>query len=998
MTISGEQTGRGRRKIGGADTTDRLGAAAWRNAFDVQVVLDEHGSLLQANEAVRAVLGHDPDALRGLNVLDLVHPEDRDRAAAELTDFLRHPEARYAIHFRALHRDGSAVPLECAPRDFVFEGRRTVVITARDLRERALGDAIRAAEQRIARAAPAATSVEALGGEIHEALAAVMPAHHFYIALYSREHDALYFPCWVDRADPAPPCKRPGRGLTEYALNGHETVLLDEAGLAALEASGAAEVLGARPRQWLGGPLRYGNAALGVVAVQTYADDPPLTERHRKILHNLLPAITTAIHAKLQERMNADFAQGTRRRDALLAATATAAERFMRDEGWTRHIDPFLRELGLAAEVSRVALFQQVDAGGGAQESTLRCEWNAPTHAPLAEPGRPFSCNLSLAGLDDWCARLANGETAGGVVAELPEPARGMLAARGILSVHLAPIVTDRAWWGFICFAEGRVARRWTAAEKEILRLAAQLIAQAIRREGAEEETRLQRTALGAAANSIVITNAQGRILWVNDAFCRHTGYARHEVVGQTPSLLASGVHARAFYDTMWKTITAGLVWRGEITNRRKNGSLVTEEMTITPVRDSAGKLTHFIAIKQDITEQKTLELQLRQAQKMESIGRMAGGIAHDFNNLLQAITGFSAILLSEIAEGDPRRSDVTEIDRAAQRAAALTRQLLAFGRRQKMHVESLALNEIVRGAAKLLHRLLGENIRIETNFDEQLPPIRADAGQLEQILVNLSINARDAMPGGGLLRFATSVVCLEDGALPPVPGARPGRFVRLCVQDTGVGMTPEVREQLFEPFFTTKEPGRGTGLGLPVVYGIVRQHEGFIEVHSAPGEGSAFCIYLPTEETGALPASPAPAATTAARMLEGRGEHILVVEDETGVRELTTRILHRNHYRVTAVGTVAEARALLLAPEIPFALMFSDVVLPDGNGLDLAEEARARHPALKILLTSGYTQERERWRERLAALDGFLAKPYPPPALLHLMGQTLHPSHPQAS
>lgn len=844
---------------------------------------------------------------------------------------------------------------------------------------------------RIADAALQTQSIEELGARIHRILMSVIPARNAYLALLESEDGLLHFPYWADANDPAPMLKQPGCGITEYVLRTGEPLFADAETLDALTKEGAFQILGSRPREWFGIPLKRRGECIGLFAIQSYEDDSPLESRHARLLINVTGAITTAVLAQRN-------AQAHDRRDAMLNAAADAAEIFLRDFVWSRHMESVLALIGRAANASRAYLFSVDASEQGPITVSQQFEWVADGIEPQLNNPDLQRFDLAGQGMSRWIELLERGESISGPVHLLPPNERPPLESQGILSIHIAPVHVEGRWWGFLGFDDCRGPRVWSSAEREALRLAAQVLAQAIHRERVDAQAHLQSTALRAAANGIVITDPQGLILWVNDAFCRMTGYSSEEVLSRTPAFLTSGRHDDAFYRNMWETIRAGNVWQGEIVNRRKDGRIYTEEMTITPVRDPTGKLTHFIAIKQDISERNNLRRQLLHAQKMESIGRLAGGIAHDFNNLLQAITGFSAILLSEMTETDPRRLDVMEIDRAAQRATVLTRQLLTFSRRQKAELTPILLNEVIRGGEKMLRRLLPENIEIELLLDDALPPVRANTGQIEQVLVNLAINARDAMPDGGRLRIASSRVHYAPRDVPAVDGARPGDFVALSIQDSGHGMSAEVIERMFEPFFTTKESGKGTGLGLPVVYGIVRQHDGFILVTSAPGAGTTIRIHIPINEDVGQPAVAPPVANlegAEATRLFGGGEHILVVEDEESVRELTQRVLANSGYRVTTARTVQDGRALLRAPDMQFALLFSDVVLPDGNGLDLAEEARRAHPNLKVILTSGYTQERERWSERIAALDGFLPKPYPPPALLRALRAALSPKTP---
>jgi len=371
------------------------------------------------------------------------------------------------------------------------------------------------------------------------------------------------------------------------------------------------------------------------------------------------------------------------------------------------------------------------------------------------------------------------------------------------------------------------------------------------RRERAEELD-LHAAALEAAANPIVITDRSGAIEWVNPAFTRLTGYTLDEAVGHNPrDLVSSGVHDTAFFQDLWSTILAGRVWRGEVTNRRKDGTLYHEEQAITPVRNADGEITHFVAVKQDLTERRELEERFLQAQKMESVGRLAGGVSHDFNNLLTVINGTLDLVLSDLPPVHELRDDLEEVRRAGDRGSALTRQLLLFSRREVLQPVPVGLNALLRDMLRMLDRLLGSRVQVVTELCNPEPIVEVDPGRMEQALVNLAVNARDAMPDGGTLTFRTRVIELaaDDPALEDtMPG---GRYLRLAVEDTGTGIDPELLPKVFEPFFTTKPQGKGTGLGLPTVYGIVRQSGGSVRIESEPGVGTTAIVHLPLLEEG---------------------------------------------------------------------------------------------------------------------------------------------------
>ncbi len=362
-------------------------------------------------------------------------------------------------------------------------------------------------------------------------------------------------------------------------------------------------------------------------------------------------------------------------------------------------------------------------------------------------------------------------------------------------------------------------------------------------RKRVEAERARLATAIEQSAEGVVITDTYGDIEYVNPAFTRFTGYSREEVLGRNPRILKSGKHDLGFYQQLWATILKGEIWHGEMINRRKDGSSYAEEMSIAPVRTPSGEITHFIATKLDVTARRQLELQFLQAQKMEAVGRLAGGVAHDFNNLLTIINGYAVLLTERSSSEDPRRGQLNEILKAGERAASLTRQLLAFSRRQVLEARVLNLNRVLADLEKMLCRLIGEDVELVATLKADPGNVKVDPGQVEQVVLNLAVNARDAMPAGGQLFIETSNVEVDESYGRSHANMMPGKYVMMAVSDTGCGMDLETQARIFEPFFTTKEKGRGTGLGLATVYGIVKQSGGFIWVYSEPGRGSTFKI-----------------------------------------------------------------------------------------------------------------------------------------------------------
>jgi two-component system cell cycle sensor histidine kinase/response regulator CckA len=613
------------------------------------------------------------------------------------------------------------------------------------------------------------------------------------------------------------------------------------------------------------------------------------------------------------------------------------------------------------------------------------------------------------------------------------------------------------------------------------------------------DQVRIQAAALGAAANGMVITGRNGTIEWVNPAFTRMTGFSLEDVVGKNPRVLKSGKHNKDFYDDLWSTISSGRVWQGEMTNCRKDGTLYIEEMTITPVASDGGAITHYIAVKQDIsrrkrteealrlaeeqyrgifddaiigifrstpdgrflmmnpamakmlrgdspaqsieeiwdisllyddpserrelrrkletdgtlrnferefhrrdgsevwlslnlrciygtdhhpeyyegtaediTERKLLDRQLRQAQKMEVVGRLAGGVAHDFNNMLGVIIGYCELLRLRPKPAKTTGREIEQIHLAAKRATSLTQQLLAFSRKQITQPCILDLNEVLSKLSSMLQRLIGEDIELTLRLSRHDVRVNADASQIDQIIMNLAVNARDAMPGGGQLMIETDTCELDAGYSMKHRPVRSGRYVRLTITDTGSGMDRETMSHLFEPFFTTKELGRGTGLGLSIVYGIVKHSDGYIWVYSEPGQGTSFKIYLPLPCAAVAPAVlPAPVESV------NGSEHVLVVEDDPGFRSMVVGFLKGLGYTVLEAENGERALAMVAAQHTPVQVLLTDIVMPKMSGRELADRLTSSLPTVKVLYTSGYTHDGVVQSRALREGEAFLQKPF---------------------
>jgi two-component system cell cycle sensor histidine kinase/response regulator CckA len=491
----------------------------------------------------------------------------------------------------------------------------------------------------------------------------------------------------------------------------------------------------------------------------------------------------------------------------------------------------------------------------------------------------------------------------------------------------------------------------------------------------AEESLRKLSRAVEHSADSVIVTDLHGIIEYVNPAFEALTGYKQEEVCGKTPRILKSGEQGPEVFRQLWNTILAGNVYRGTLVNRKKNGESYYVEKSICPVRNNEGTITHFIANGHDLTERRRMEAQILQGQKMDAIGNLAGGVAHDFNNLLTIITSYAELALDAVPDGSPLQSKIQEILLAARRAAELTRQLLAFGRKQPQALRVADLNQVIARIANTLPRLIGEDIDFTFTRGEGLGSVRVDPLQIEQILMNLAANARDAMLQGGHLRIETSNQQLDEAYVHFKKAIIPtGRYAVISVSDDGTGIPAEHMPHIFEPFYTTKPLGEGTGLGLATVYGIVKQNKGYIWAYSEPKMGTVFKIYLPcvagkdtSTEVEDVKIDPA---------IRG-SETVLLVEDEPAVRRATAEFLTLQGYTVLEAKDGVDALVVSKEHGSTIHLMVTDVVMPNMSGGQLATELSQLRPETKLLFVSGYAGKTV-LDHKVADLEtNFLQKPY---------------------
>jgi PAS domain S-box-containing protein len=725
------------------------------------------------------------------------------------------------------------------------------------------------------------------------------------------------------------------------------------------------------------------NARLYEHAKQELAERKRAEEALQNSLHQLNAAynqstsIAQELKKEVAERKQAEGELRQRNRElALLNRVISASAANQEPE---KILDTVCRELALAFEVPHaVALMVNADRS----EATVAAEFYAAagedgessagrsvlqqtlplTNSPAAQA--MFSTTAPFTSPD------AQADPRVQILCQLLEQFKGC-------SLLILPLIIDKEVAG--CLVLNAAQRRnFVRAEVNLGRRVAEQISGVLARSRLAQ-TRLRLiTAIEQAAESVVITEIDGVIGYVNPAFERITGYSPADAQSQNmETLLKIPGQDEAVYQEMWATVRAGRVWHGRFKNKRKDGSVYTEDATISPVRSKGGKIVNFVAVMRDVSRELLLEEQYLQAQKMEAIGLLAGGIAHDFNNLLTAINGFAEMLQLELpAHEQTLHQLAANIRHTGKRATSLVRQLLTFSRKQVVEAKTLNLNDVVLGLENMLKRIIGEHIEVETDLCRGLWPVKTDPNQIEQVIVNLVVNAHDAMPHGGRLSIKTANEMLDEEAVADHLGVEPGPYVMLSITDTGAGMSKEVLTHIFDPFFTTKEYGKGTGLGLSTVFGIVKQSSGDIWVYSEEGQGTTFKIYLPRTRRVTTPLPSREMRREQQTTLPGGHETVLLVEDEPAVRALAIRILHRQGYKVLEATNGEEALQVVQQHAGVIDLLLTDTVMPRMGGEALVEQFKKIRPNTKILFTSGYSDRRSRLQAPNAAY-AFIQKPF---------------------
>lgn len=508
------------------------------------------------------------------------------------------------------------------------------------------------------------------------------------------------------------------------------------------------------------------------------------------------------------------------------------------------------------------------------------------------------------------------------------------------------------------------------------------IVAESLLMRKLSESEHLITQAVEESGEGVIIADRNGGIEYINPFIEKITGYSEDELIGKN---LIEGIHPWELTDELLKNIAAGEVWSGTLRNKRKDGADYYGHISAIPVKDERGEIKKFVYISKDITKERSLEEQLRQAQKMEVVGRLAGGVAHDFNNILTAIMGYASLLIEGLKENVPLRPFAEQILSSSERAAAITQGLLAFSRKQIMNPLPADLNEIIRRLEKLLLRFIGEDLELKTILTNEPLIVMADTVQIEQVLMNLATNARDAMPGGGTLTIETEAVNIDREYVNSHLFSKAGMYARVSVSDKGSGMDENTRENIFEPFFTTKGVGKGVGLGLAIVYGIIKQHEGDINVYSELGKGTTFKIYLPLissrveEKKQEEPLPP-----------KGGTETVLVAEDSAEVRDLIRAVLERAGYKVIEASDGEEAVHKFMDHRDTVQLLLFDVTMPRKDGKEAYKEIKGINPLIRAVLMSGYTAEFIDKKGLLEIGLDFVSKPIRPAELLRKIREVL--------
>lgn len=961
---------------------------------DVIALTDPASLITYVSPAITRVLGYTPAEITGHSSTDFLHPDDIDRGVALFQQLLQQqPRTSVSAQFRFRHKDSSWRWLEVIGTNLLAElSIQAIVVNFHDITER------KQAEAELAQRAAHLALINEIGrkiaamldldGVLHRTAHLVQQTFGYHhVALFLVEGELVRLRAIAGSYEtyfPAKHSQKLGQGIIGWVGTFGEKVVANDVSTEPRYISLIANHTVTAAELCL--PIKVADQVVGILDIQSpqhHAFSENDVIAMETLTHQIAVAIENArlyeaVQRELAERKRVEAEIRRRNRELALLNQVTAASVITAEPEVV--LQTACRELALIFGMpqAHAFLFNEEKT-----EAIVVAEYGAEGAAPtLTEPQPtgpsqtlPVAANPIFQYLLNHKAPLLTEES-------LPNPGltrmRKSIQPRRIGSMLALPLLIEGEVVGGLGL-ETTEPRHFSVEEVNLAWSVADQVSNALARARLSQTRERLIAAIEQAAESVIITDIEGTILYVNPAFEHVSGYSRSEIIGQNPRILKSSQQDEATFRDMWATITAGQVWHGRFVNKRKDGALYTEDVTVAPVRNSSGKIVNYVGVQHDVTRELQLEEQYHQAQKMEAIGRLSGGIAHDFNNLLVVITGYSELLLQRHA--DPNSTIykyVQEIKKAGEQAALLTQQLLVFSRRQMLKPKVVNLNLVVTEVEQMLRRLIGEDIELVTVLAERLGQVKADPGQIGQVIMNLAVNARDAMPQGGKLTIETANIDVDQSDVYRHFDLKPGAYVMLTISDTGIGMDEQTQAHIFEPFFTTKKHGQGTGLGLATVYGIVKQSGGHIWVYSEPGQGAVFKVYLPRlDEDGH---SPKPNVSQAKP--PGGVETVLLVEDEDTVRSLACQVLAENGYTVLAARHGPEALSLCEHYHQPLHLLVTDVVMPQMSGHELAQQLLQLRPELKVLYISGYTDEALVHHGILEAGIFFLQKPFTPNAL----------------
>jgi two-component system, cell cycle sensor histidine kinase and response regulator CckA len=891
------------------------------------------GGYVSVNPALARMYGYDSPEQLMASVSDIGHEIYVDPGRrAEFKRLMEEHGVVREFEYQVYRRDRKKIWLSESART-VRDAEGTIRFyegTVEDITERKRAETERQVMFEIIHGFSVTPNLDELLRLIHQALKKVLYAENCFVALYNRTAGMFHFPFFVDQFDTPPPPQKVGRSCTAYVFRMGRPMLIQQKRFDQLAEQGEVELVGTPSPTWLGVPLRTPSETIGVLVVQHYGDENAYTDRDLEFLAWVGGQIALAIQRKQVE----DTLRKQQEEQQIIFNSAPYMIWYKDKE------NRILRANKAAAD----SLDLKVSELEGRSVYDLFPEEAEKYHQDDLEVIRTEKTKLGIV-----------------------EPYQMASSQKRWVRTDKIPYRDlDGNIIGVIVFAtditEGQRAE------------------EALRRSEANYRSLVQ-----GAPYGIYRVTADGKLLGVNSALVEMLGYSSEQ------ELLSVNMNRSVYRDSPERVRLleqgSGQLQGLEVEWVRKDGTPITVRLSGRPVRDESGREVSHERIAENVTERRALERQLRQAQKMEAVGRLAGGVAHDFNNLLMVIKGHTELLLERGCVDDWQQRKVEQIQKSADKAAGLTRQLLAFSRMQVLQPKVMDLNAVVIEMGKLLPPLIGEDIELAILTDPRLGHMKADPGQIEQVILNLAVNARDAMPSGGKLLIETQNADLDEAYARRHPPLVPGGYVMLAVSDTGVGMDAETQAHVFEPFFTTKEKGRGTGLGLATVYGVVKQSGGYIWLYSEPGQGTTFKIYLPRVGEVSEAACPGRVSTEAPL----GSETILLAEDERDVREVAREFLILCGYTVLEAKDGAEAIEIATKHAGPIHLLLTDMVMPGMGGRELAARLAPMRSDMKVIYMSGYTEYARTHHGEVEPNVALLTKPFTRSSLARTVREVLH-------